>query len=108
MAKQSKKILHKIEPHQDEQKKPTKPSRDIFLILVICFTIVVLGFGWTRFGILDRGMYIMLAISLVLTYMHKHADVSDEVMTWLDRISMACIAAALGIFAVICYNTFMH
>ena len=107
MARQYKKIQRKIAPPKEPAAKPEKPSRDLFLIIMICFTFFVLMIGWQNFDILSRVMYGMLTLSLVLTYSHKHSHFSEKVTKWMDRVSFLSIAIAVALFLIVCYYNYI-
>ena len=102
MARQYKRILRKIKPKQAPVPQK-KPGKDIFLLVVISFVFFVLAFGWTTFDMLNRAMYILLLLSLCLVYAHKHAEIEDKKLVWLDRLSFFSISASVALFLVIVY-----
>ena len=103
MARQYKRILRKVSPAKPAPEKKKKPGKDIFLLIVISFVFFVLIFGWGTFDLLNRAMYVLLLLSLCLVYAHKHADLEDSKLVWLDRLSFFSISASLALFLVICY-----
>ncbi len=107
MARQYKKIQHKITPPKQPAVKQEKPGKDLFLIVVTCFTFFVLLFGWQSFNIMNRVMYGMLTLSLVLTYAHKHGHFNDNVNKWIDRVSFVSIVVSIALFAVVCYYNYI-
>ena len=107
MAKQYRKIKRKLTPKQNEPAPaPKNKGKDWLLVSVIAFTAIVLVFGWPKFQMMDRAMYILLGLALVLTYVHKHVDLDENAMKWVDRVSLTSIAAAVCLFIGICYRMF--
>ena len=103
MARQYKRILHKIAPQKKEPVKTQKPGKDIFLLIVIGFVAFVLLFGWQNFDLLNRAMYVLLLLSLGLVYAHKHGQFEEKVLIWVERLSFFSISASIALFLVICY-----
>jgi hypothetical protein len=107
MARLSKRIQHKIQPSNQAPEKKKKPGRDYLLIAVIWLNLFILAMGWSEFDVLNRSMYIALAVSLMLIYTHKHSTFSEKVLVWIERISFISIAVSVAIFAFICYKQFI-
>jgi hypothetical protein len=104
MARLSKRI-------QQKNKKPApppkvKPGRDIMIILLIILTFSILAFGWQILGTIDIIMYSMLGVSLVCSYVHRHAELPENVHLWLERICQACMGLAFIFFLYVAYLQF--
>ena len=106
MARQSKKIRKRISPKSPVETQPEKPGSDIFLIIILLITAVVLAFGWSTFDDYNKSMYLLLMTSLVLTYTRRHSKLSETAMIWVERASYACIGLAAALFFIILYHQF--
>ncbi len=108
MAKQSKKIQHKIAPKKQETTPaPKPPGKDYVLLFVIAFTLGMSILGWGTFDNLNRGMYAMLSLSLIMTYTQRHAKLSEERLTLVSRIGLAAMILAIALFGVTLYQRYM-
>lgn len=108
MAKLSKKIQHNIAPKKQETTpQPKPPGKDYVLLFVIAFTLGMSILGWGTFDNLNRGMYAMLSLSLIMTYTQRHANLSEERQAWVSRIGIAAMIIAIALFGVTMYHQYM-
>ena len=109
MARQYKKILKKIHPKpkkwQTEQPKE-KYGRDYLLLAVIGITIFFMLVGWANFTIVNKVLYIMLAVALSTTYARRHYDFTEKQDYWVVRISYVAMGIATAAFLVNVYQNF--
>ncbi len=109
MAKQYKKLQHKLYPKKQDDKKKEKEKigKDYLLLGVMIFTIVVTVLGWGSLTLWNRAMYVLLDISLVLTYARRHAKLSEAQQRICDRASLIGIGLAVAMFVVMLIEDFM-
>ncbi len=108
MAKQYKKLQNKIHPKKKEAPaKKEKIGKDYFLLAMIGFTVIVLALGWSHLDDLNKGMYVLLTLSLGLTFTRRHADLSENAQIYVDRASFAAIGMAAALFLFIAYQQFI-
>ena len=105
MSKQYKKMQKKLYPQQDDPKakEKAKIGKDYLLLTIICFTFVVTVVGWPHFDNMNRAMYLLLTISLLLTYLCRHARVSEKVRTYLNSASLGSMGLAVAMFLIAMY-----
>lgn len=110
MAKQYKKLQQKIHPQkkQDNKKNEKPVGKDYLLIGVIVFITVVTMVGWSYLDGMNRAMYIFLDISMILTYVRRHAKLSETQGILVERGSLVCIGFAMALFAASLYYTFTN
>lgn len=107
MAKQYKKLQNKIYPKKAVPSEPKeKIGKDYLLLAVIIFTAVVTIFGWTQFDMLNRSMYMLLTFSLFMTYIFRHANISENAKIYVNRASLAAMGLAVALFLLSLYHTF--
>lgn len=107
MAKQYKKLQNKVYPKKTADSKPKeKIGKDYLLMTVIAFTAVVTIFGWTQFDMLNRSMYVLLTFSLSMTYIFRHANISENAKIYVNRASLAAMGLAVAMFLISAYYTF--
>ena len=109
MARIQKKIKKNIKSQfkSQEAAKPRekeKVGKDYLLIAVICFTVIVTIAAWSTLTALNKALYSLLILSLSLTYVRRHANLTEQQETWVDRGSIVSMGFALALFAVIMYN----
>lgn len=107
MAKQYKKLKQRI--HAKEKKETPReapPGRDYLLLGIIIFTLVVLAIGWQHLDGMNLSMYILLLISLSLTYVRRHFQLTEKQQVLAERVGNASIGIAVALFLVICYQQF--
>lgn len=106
MAKLTRKLKQKIAPPKKEQ--PKKLGKDYFLLIVLFLTFVVMLAGWPHLDNLNRILYLLLTLSLSLTYANRHFEMSERVHRIIERLGIGTIAFSILIFVVICYNQFIR
>ena len=108
MSKQYKKMQKKLYPQQEDPKakERAKIGKDYLLLTIICFTFVVTIFGWDHFDTMNRAMYLLLTFSLLLTYLTRHAKVSEKVQAYLNSASLGSMGLAVAMFLIALYYQF--
>lgn len=106
MAKQYKKLQKKLYPNEPKEAPRKPPGKDYLLLAVLAFTIVVTAFGWTTFDNWNRAMYAFLCASLTLTYVQRHAKLSEGQFLVVSRVSLAAIGLAIAMFVITVYERF--
>ena len=106
MAKLTRKLKQKLAPQKKEPEK--KPGKDYFLLIVLFLTFIVMLAGWQHLDTLNRILYLLLTLSLSLTYANRHFEMTDRVHTIIERLGIGTIAFSILIFVVICYNQFVR
>ena len=107
MAKQYKKLQNKIHPKaKEEPVRKEKIGKDYFLLVMIGLTLVILTLGWSHLDDLNRAMYVLLTVSLSLTYARRHANLTDNQKIYVDRASFASIGLAVALFLFIAYEQY--
>ena len=106
MSKQYKKLQNKLHPKAVKQESQPKIGRDYLLLIMICFTFVIAMFGWEHFDNTNRAMYLLLTLSLTLTYLYRHAKVSDNVRAYLNSASLGAMGLAVAMFLISLYYQF--
>ena len=107
LARIQKKIRKNLKPKTQESattKPKEKAGKDYLLIAVITFTVLVMIVGWSTFTNMNRALYLLLTLSLSLTYVRRHFNLTDVQELWVDRGSLFSMVAALIVFAIIMYN----
>ena len=107
MQKKIKKNI-KIQNQLKEKNNPKprvkeKVGKDYLLIAVIAFTLMITITAWSTLTNLNRALYTLLLISLSLTYIRRHANLTEQQETWVDRGSIVSMGFALAVFAVVMY-----
>ena len=64
------KLQHKVAP-QEKNPAERPPGKDYILIFLIMLSILVIGASWEIFDTVMLSMYILLTISLILTYTRR-------------------------------------
>ena len=79
MANQYKKLQKKLyeKNKPDDKKKEPKIGKDYPILILIGLTIFICFIGWGNLDNMNRAMYVLLLISLILTYVRRHAKLSD-------------------------------
>ena len=107
MAKQYKKLRQKVLPKKPKKMVSERPvGNDYFLLGITIFTVAVLIFGWSHFDSMNRAMYVLLVLSLGLTYVRRHFNLSETQQVIADRAGFVSIGCAVGLFIIICYYQF--
>ena len=108
MAKQYKKLRNRIHPKKKEPPAPQeKVGKDYLLLVVIGFTALVLLVGWPRMKPLSAAMYLLLLVSLGLTYLRRHGKIEERHLALADKASMGAIGIAVALFVVQLYQEFL-
>lgn len=105
MAKQYKKLQNKIHPKAKTAPKE-KIGNDYLLMVMIGFTVIILALGWSHLDSMNKAMYVLLTLSLSLTYARRHAKLTDNQRVYVDRASFASIGLAAALFLIIAYNQY--
>ena len=108
MAKQYKKLRQKVHPKQPPAPPKEKVGKDYLLIVVIAFTLAVLILGWGYLDSMNRVMYILLVLSLSLTYIKRHAKLTETQQLITDRASMVSIGLAVAMFLIVLVQQFVQ
>lgn len=109
MARQSKKILKKIQPKDKTNKpkeKPEKIGKDYVLIVVLVITILFMGIGWSYFSNINRGLYVALTASLLSTYIRRHAKLTEKQDYWVEKASQVSMGVAIVLFGIVAYQQY--
>lgn len=108
MANQYKKLQKKLYSQNDQQKKAPAPKvgKDYMLLILIAFTIFVGIAGWSQLDIMNRSMYVLLTVSLSLTYIRRHAKISEAMQVIVERASLVSLGCAVILFFVVLYQKF--
>ena len=107
MAKMLKKLQQKITP--PEKPKPTRPpGKDYMLLILMSFTVIVVITAWENLDTLTLTMYILLTLSLGLTYTRRHAveRLTETQMMIVTRASFVTIGMAGALFLIDAYRRF--
>ena len=75
MAKMLKKLQSKTAPQQEE-KQQRPPGKDYVLLILMAMSVILVIAAWDTLDTLTITMYILLTLSLGLTYTRRHA--ADE------------------------------
>ena len=100
MARIQKKIKKNIKSQLKSQ-EPTKPKvkenvgKDYLLISVICFTIIITIAAWSTLTTLNQILYVLLIVSLSLTYVRRHFNLTQQQETWVDRGSIVSMGISI-------------
>ena len=95
MAKMLKKLQQKMAPA--EKPKPVRPpGKDYMLLILMAFTVMVVLAAWENLDALTLIMYILLTLSLGLTYIRRQAveRLSEFQMMIVTRASFVTIGMA--------------
>ena len=107
MAKMLKKLQQKITP-QEKSKPVRPPGKDYILLILMAFTVMVVIAAWEELDSLTLTMYILLTLSLGLTYTRRHAmnRLSEFQMMLVTRASFVTIGMAGALFLIDAYRRF--
>ena len=111
MAKQYKKLQQKIYRQDDDKqkhKRQEKVGKDYLLLGVLIFTAVVTVAGWESPNNWNRVMYVLLDVSLLLTYIRRHAKLTEVQSVFADRASLVSIGFAVAMFIIVLIQDFME
>lgn len=107
MAKMLKKLQQKMAP--PENPKPVRPpGKDYLLLILMAFTVMVIIAAWENLDTLTRTMYVLLTLSLALTYTRRQAveRLSETQMMIVSRASFVTIGMAGALFLFDAYRRF--
>ena len=102
-----KKLQQKITP--PEKPKPTRPpGKDYMLLILMSFTVIVVITAWENLDALTLTMYILLTLSLGLTYMRRQTGdrLTETQMMIVTRASFVTIGMAGALFLIDAYRRF--
>ena len=107
MAKMLKKLQQKITPPEKPKAAPP-PGKDYLLLILMAFTVMVVIAAWENLDTLTLTMYILLALSLGLTYTRRHAveRLTETQMMIVTRASFVTIGMAGALFLIDAYRRF--
>ena len=110
MAKQYKKLQNKVYPKKkaDDSKPQEKIGKDYLLLGIIAFMIVITLAGWEYLTSLNRWMYVLLTFSLSMTYVFRHAKISENAKIYVNRASRASMGLAIAMFLLELYNKYAN
>ena len=108
MARMLKKLQHKMAP-QEKSVSGSPPGKDYILIFLIMLSILVIGASWNTFDAVMLAMYILLTLSLILTYTRRHAAhrLSEVQMMLVTRGSFVTIGMAAALFLLDAYRRYI-
>ena len=107
MAKMLKKLQQKIAPPEKPKAAPP-PGKDYLLLILMAFTVMVVIAAWENLDTLTLTMYILLTLSLGLTYTRRHAveRLTETQMMIVTRASFVTIGMAGALFLIDAYRRF--
>ena len=107
MAKMLKKLQQKITPAEKPKAAPP-PGKDYLLLILMAFTVMVVIAAWENLDTLTLTMYILLTLSLGLTYTRRHAveRLTETQMMIVTRASFVTIGMAGALFLIDAYRRF--
>jgi flagellar protein fliL len=105
-------ILKKIQQKTSSVEKPAEtppPGKDYILIFLIMLSIMVIGASWEAFDAVMLSMYILLTLSLILTYTRRHGAnrLSEFQMMLVTRGSFVTIGMAAALFLIDAYRRYI-
>ena len=107
MAKMLKKLQQKITPPEKPKAAPPL-GKDYLLLILMAFTVMVVIAAWENLDTLTLTMYILLTLSLGLTYTRRHAveRLTETQMMIVTRASFVTIGMAGALFLIDAYRRF--
>ena len=107
MAKMLKKLQQKITPPEKPKAAPP-PGKDYLLLILMAFTVMVVIAAWENLDTLTLTMYILLTLSLGLTYTRRHAveRLTETQMMIVTRASFVTIGMAGALSLIDAYRRF--
>ena len=108
MAKMLKKLQQKVTP-TEKPKAVRPPGKDYMLLTLMAFTVVVIIAAWEELDPLTLTMYILLTLSLGLTYTRRQAieRLSEFQMMIVTRASFVTIGIAGALFLFDAYRRYI-
>lgn len=107
MAKQYRKLQKKIHPKTPKPTPKPKVGKDYFLLGIIAFTAIILLIGWQRFDGTNIALYLLLLSSLGITYVRRHAKLTEQQDVWLERAGLTTTVMALVLFVIVFYHQYI-
>ena len=107
MAKMLKKLQSKTTPPKEE-KQQRPPGKDYVLLILMAMSVILVIAAWDTLDTLTITMYILLTLSLGLTYTRRHATdrLSEFQMMIVTRASFVTIGMAGALFLIDAYRRF--
>ncbi len=101
--------MQKLEEALEEKplERQYKPWENVLLVGVICLTLFLLTSGWDYFDAVNKGMYSILLVALLLMYAQRRMKMTPTRETWIRRGIFAAIALALLLFAYAVYMQYI-
>lgn len=109
MSTQYKKIQNKVHPKEDAPAKTDlkpKASRDALLLVLIVVTLVILCLAWGNMDGLGRGMYGCLLVGMVVVYLNRRMNLTDNAHKMLIGVSSFLLVAAIALLGLSMYYQF--
>ena len=108
MARMLKKLQHKTAV-QEKPAPERPPGKDYILIFLIMLSTIVIVVSWNTFDAVMLSMYILLTLSLILTYTRRHAAhrLSEFQMMLVTRGSFVTIGMAAALFLLDAYQRYI-
>lgn len=109
MAKKYKKLQKKLfakpAPPKGDYVQDKVKGKDYFLLGIIIFTMMITLLGWQELDMVSRIMYVLMTVSLTLTYIRRQNKfLSDNMKLVLERTSLMAIGLSLLTFIYVIYN----
>ena len=103
-----KKLQQKVTP-TEKPKAVRPPGKDYMLLTLMAFTVVVIIAAWEELDPLTLTMYILLTLSLGLTYTRRQAieRLSEFQMMIVTRASFVTIGIAGALFLFDAYRRYI-
>lgn len=108
MARMLKKLQQKVVPMEKKKASPP-PGKDYLLLILMAFSVMVIVAAWETLDSLTLAMYILLTLSLGLTYARRHAAhrLSEAQMMLVTRAGFVTIGMAGALFLIDIYRRFI-
>ena len=108
MAKMLKKLQQKITPPEKPKAAPP-PGKDYLLLILMAMSVILVIAAWDTLDTLTITMYILLTLSLGLTYTRRHAAdrLTETQMMLVTRGSMVTIGIAGALFLLDAYYRYI-
>ncbi|ORU00917.1 hypothetical protein D081_0365 [Anaerovibrio sp. JC8] len=107
MSTQYKKIQKKNAPAADagQAKSNMKPkaSRDLLLLIMMAFSVLIMALGWEALDSIGVAMYTCLIIGMGVVYVNRHGNFTDKVHRILVGVSMGTLFASVGLLGLSVY-----
>ena len=108
MAKMLKKLQSKTAPPKEE-KQQRPPGKDYVLLILMAMSVILVIAAWDTLDTLTITMYILLTLSLGLTYTRRHAAdrLTETQMMLVTRGSMVTTGIAGALFLLDAYYRYI-